>query len=209
MFARNLDWDPRNQFAAASCRLEYSRGGRKLFQTAGWPGSIGVVTGVSEKGFGIALNFPCDHGGQLDPMGQPVLLLIRSLLEQSGSFMSAVETLCGVRTTSPGIFTLAGADNAEMKVVEHEVERVRVRSANVPSSGVCSRLAATNHFGRKREYCDRYERLANQLFSGYDDAITIGDEEAFAALESVRLGCTASHVVMRPRLKSLSMRGPG
>ena len=208
MFARNLDWDPRDQLAAASCRLEYSRGGRKLFQAAGWPGSIGAVTGVSEKGFAIALNFPCDHGGQLDPMGQPVLLLIRSLLEQSGSFRSAVETLCGVRTTSPGIFTLAGADNAEMKVVEHEVERVHVRSANIPSGGVCARLAATNHFGGDRGYCDRYERLKNQSFPGHDAGIVISDEDAFAALESVKLGITASHVVMRPRLKRLNMRAP-
>ena len=28
VFGRNLDWHPRNELASASCRLEYSRGGR-------------------------------------------------------------------------------------------------------------------------------------------------------------------------------------
>ena len=44
------------QIKAATCLLKYHRSGKHIFTISGCPGSIGVVTGISAKGFALEIN---------------------------------------------------------------------------------------------------------------------------------------------------------
>ncbi|MGB2821797.1 MAG: carcinine hydrolase/isopenicillin-N N-acyltransferase family protein, partial [Phycisphaerae bacterium] len=89
VLARNMDWWPEDKLAAASCTIRYVKGGRLRWAIAGWPGSLGVVSGLSARGFAVVINAvlsrqPCSM------TGYPVVLFLRTVLEDAGGFGEAV-----------------------------------------------------------------------------------------------------------------------
>jgi hypothetical protein len=50
VLARNMDWWPEDVLARASFLVRFERNGQMQFCTAGWPGAVGVVTGLSGRG---------------------------------------------------------------------------------------------------------------------------------------------------------------
>ena len=68
-----MDWWPEDLLAQASYLVCYHRNGVTQFVNAGWPGAVGVVTGMSHRGFAVALNaVSCPE--PLAKTGYPVLL---------------------------------------------------------------------------------------------------------------------------------------
>src|SRR5262249_28543105 len=68
VLARNMDWFPAEKIAKASCLVAEDFG-----TNAGFIGMLGVVTGLSKRGFCVALN--AAFGGS-DPSGYPMLLFL-------------------------------------------------------------------------------------------------------------------------------------
>src|SRR5262249_52434394 len=85
VLARNMDWWPEDRLAQASYLIRYSNGGQPRFVNAGWPGAVGVVTGLSHRGFALALNAVSSPDGA-NKLGYPVLLALRKVLEDAGDF---------------------------------------------------------------------------------------------------------------------------
>src|SRR5205823_1995423 len=80
VLARNMDWWPEDVLARSSYLIHCTRHGQPAFSQAGWPGSIGVVTGLSARGFVVALNAVlCPE--RTCKTGYPVLLHLRRVLE--------------------------------------------------------------------------------------------------------------------------------
>ena len=64
LHARNLDWwTEKNQLAKHTCEIRY-RGGPTPTRVAGWPGFMGVFSGVAEGRFAITLNAVVSAGGE-------------------------------------------------------------------------------------------------------------------------------------------------
>src|SRR4029079_7486099 len=94
--------------ARASYVIRCTDGPDWKFTSAGFPGAVGGVTGLSGRGFAVILNAVTAP----DPVcktGYPVLLHLRRVVEDAADFAEAVDRLSNQRLTTPAPFTLPRA----------------------------------------------------------------------------------------------------
>jgi hypothetical protein len=213
VLARNMDWSPEAILARTSYLLRFRRRGALSYAIAGWPGSIGVVTGLSARGFALALNAAYHDADGTDKLGYPVLLFLRRVLEEARDFENAVAMLTQARLASPGLFTLVGTRNDERIVIERTPRRHALRR---PENG--GPLFATNHYREMDDppvrddgesICTRFEALERR-FGDHSPDEAIEDDALLYALAdpAVIQEITAQHIIMRPRTATIRMWVP-
>lgn len=113
-------------------------GGRYAFASVGWPGLIGVLSGMNEHGLSLG-NMEVTRSPRL-PRAMPYTLLYRTVLERCRTVKEAVELLQKSPIQTPNNLMLmdAGGDRA---VVELTPESVHVRRASNDGAA----LLSTNH----------------------------------------------------------------
>lgn len=212
LLARNLDWWPEDLLARATCHLRFHDGHRPRFQVAGFPSSAGVVTGMSARGFAACINaVGSGEAPHLD--GEPVLLLLRRVLEEARDFREAVAVLTETPLLASVLFTVVGSDNHERVVIERTTRRAALRRPQGDEPLTC-----TNDY-RLMELpgmdgllgqtaCFRYEAMGRLL--GEAHARRHSDHELLGILANprVRQQITAQHVVMRPAAGNMSVHVP-
>ncbi len=215
VLARNLDWWPQDVLAQTSLLIRYFTEGRMVYANAGWPGTIGVVSGASGRGFAVALNAVMGPEGT-DKAGYPVLLHIRRVLEDAEDFDSAVEMLSTTRLAAPCLLTVVGTQNDQRVVIERS-PRKHARRWGEPGRP----LAATNDYrllftsaadsGEKlyQTSSSRYEALCG-LFADHTADQEVDDTVLLRALTdpAVMQDITAQHVIMRPYSHEIRMFVP-
>lgn len=97
--------------------MRYHRSGKHIFTISGCPGSIGVVTGISAKGFALAINAVWSQA-PFQMHNKPVLFKLRETLEGALSYEEALEDLSPELLTSPALITIVGSSNQQMACVE-------------------------------------------------------------------------------------------
>ena len=184
-----MDWFPAEKIAKASCLVEEDYG-----VNAGFVGMLGSVTGMSKRGFCVCLN--AAFGGS-DPIGYPVLLFLRHVLDTAANYGDALAMVRTERLMSGGIVTVVGTRNDERAVVERTPTRAVVRTA-----GVEEPLMATNHFRTlaEPEVCPRYDYM--KLHAGRTPATEI------LTSRRVLQEISAQHVVMSPATQAVEMFVP-
>ncbi len=204
VLARNMDFWPEKWLARASTLMQFTRGGELAFVNAGWPGAIGVVSGMSAKGFAVVLNAV---GGGSDKLGYPVLLHLRRVLEDAKSFDAAVDWLASERLTAGALFTVVGTQNCQRVVVERKPSAFVLRRPITDEPLVATNdyrlLNASEHGSIEmllQTSCSRFDSLC-QLFAKHRAADEIRDSELLYALTDprVRQTITAQHMIFRPR----------
>lgn len=215
VLARNMDWWPEDLLARASYLVRFTRNGKLVFVNAGWPGAVGVVSGMSTRGFAVALNaVSCKEGWCRT--GYPVLLHLRRVLEDATDFDAALHMLAEQRLTAPALFTLVGRSNSQRVVVErtptrHALRRVAEREP----------LFATNDYRLMykpevkpdsdffQTTCHRYDALC-RFFAAWSPGKKIGDAELLYLLTDpdVIQGITAQHIIMRPLTQDIRLLVP-
>src|SRR5262245_56433863 len=205
VIARNMDWWPEAPLARASYVMRCMEGECWRFSSAGFPGAVGVVSGLSARGFAVILNAVTSP----DPVcktGYPVLLHLRRVIEDAADFKDALAMLSKQRLTTSALFTLAGTKNEERVVIERTPKRHALRWAasgepllttnayrllDQPSGGDAWNLEATS--------CGRYDRLCH-LVARHPPGQSPTDEEMLYWLtdEHVRQEITAQHVLIWP-----------
>jgi hypothetical protein len=219
LLARNMDWWPEDKLAAASCITRYVRGGRLLFAIAGWPGSLGVVTGISARGFAVALNAVLSRKAR-SAAGYPVLLLLRTVLEDAAGFDEAVAILRRRRLFTGALLTVVGTENRQRVCIERTPTRAELRWGEPDAP-----LVTTNHYRRLDDpgrgkledeaaqffetTCGRYERLL-QLSERLLSAGEVDTEGLLRALtdEAVIQEITAQHAIMQPARGAMELYVP-
>ena len=213
VLARNMDFWPEQWLARASTLMQFTRGGELAFVNAGWPGAIGIVSGLSARGFAVVLNAV---GGGSDISGYPVLLHLRRVLEDAENFDVAVEWLASERLTAGALFTVVGTENHQRVVVERKpsafvlrrpigdeplVATNDYRLLNASEQGSMPMLLQTS--------CSRFEALS-QLFSKHRATEEIADSQLLYALTDprIRQTITAQHMIFRPREKYSRLFAP-
>ena len=216
--ARNMDWWPEQKLAAASCLFRYERGGEFAFAIAGWPGSIGAVTGMSGRGFAVVLNAVLSAEGHCKS-GYPVLLALRRVLEDAAGFDEAVKLLTTARLFMSGLLTVVGVTNDQRVCIERTPTRAECRWADGDGA-----VVTTNHYvalsALDRRHSDSAESLFASACSRYENLRHLvaviprercGDsDELLTALthESVRQQITAQHVIMQPATQRIEVYAP-
>lgn len=189
VLARNMDWFPESKVARASCMVSESFG-----WNAGFVGMIGAVTGVSRRGFAVALNAAF---GWSDPTGYPMLLFLRHVLDTAGDYRQALDMVQYERLMAAGIITIVGKKNNERVVVERTPTRAAVRMPKGDEP-----LAATNHHRSlaRPEACPRYDHLI--AHAGRQPPLEV------LTHPNVLQSITAQHVVMCPAAGTAEMWVP-
>ena len=154
-FGRNLDFPSFNVADKLSVVQVYRPAGCNAFMSVGWPGMVGVLSGMNEHGLALA-NMEVSRSMRL-PTAMPYILLYRSVLEQCRTTEEAVELLRRTpRQTANNLMIMDAA--GDRAVVEITPEKVHVRRAKADAA-----LVSTNHqrgddcesTGR----CDRFDSL--------------------------------------------------
>lgn len=178
VIGRTLSFDFGPEFETDRMVTVYRPDGRYPFVSVGWPGLVGVVTGINSRGVFVAL----DAARTDDPLedGAPLPLVLRDVLERADTLERAVEILRDAELRTSGIvlvgdgvqrkavvLELAARDREDRRVVRGEDENV---------------VWATNHMLREsfegdmqndwiRRYTSsgyRYDRL-EQLLADSED----------------------------------------
>jgi hypothetical protein len=205
VLARNMDWWPENLLAQASYLVRCLDGGHLRFVNAGWPGAIGVVTGLSVRGFAVALNAVMGKEG-VRKTGYPVLLHLRRVIEDAPDFQEALQMLSHQTLAAPALFTLVGSRNEDRVVIERTPTRHALRW---PDAGAA--LVTTNDYRlleRPETHdaleiyqttCSRYEALCT-FFADHHPDHDVEDTHLLYVLsdEAVIQSITCQHVIMRP-----------
>ena len=229
VLARNMDWWPEDLLARCSYLFRSERSGKLQFVQAGWPGSVGVVTGLSGNGFAFALNAVAAQE-PFCPTGYPVLLHLRRVLEDALGFEQAVELIEKQRFPVGGLITLIGRENHQRVVIEREPTKAALRwgKKNEPLITTNDYRTMdvekdhyyewiTNHperthnpeFELMTSTCTRYDAMCSFL-SEHRDEKSISDEELLYYLcdDSVQQTITAQHIIMRPAEDSIRLLVP-
>lgn len=206
VLARNMDWWPEDLLAQASYLLRYERRAQLQFASASFPGAVGVVTGISQRGFALALNAVINPDG-FARTGYPVLLFLRCVLEDARDFDDAVSQCKRQRLTTAALITLVGRDNRQRVILERTPTRCAERWPEAPGKP----LVATNHFrllapaaeveGMElyESTCHRFEALQG-YFNGASEDVEFSDDRLLYALSdpNVIQSITAQHVLLQP-----------
>lgn len=213
--ARNMDWWPEGILARSSYVVRCVRGDDLLFVNAGWPGSIGVVTGLSARGFAVVLNAVTGPEKKART-GYPVLLHLRRVLDDAADFEQALKMLSEQKLMAPALITLVGSENHQRVVIERTPCRHALRWAEPDQP-----LFATNHYRSLyppqdspghvfyQNTCARYATL-ERFFAGHQADQPVRDEALLYVLSDPQIiqTITAQHIIMRPRSKSVRLFVP-
>jgi len=189
--------------------LAFRPEGREPFLSIGWPGVIGVTTGVNRRGISVS-NLTSYLRGNF-PDGVPTAILYRLVLEQATSLREASEILrAAPRTIGNNLLVGSGVENRAslFEITARRVEEV------ASEDGL---LVSTNHFlsadlaRLQRPYLlahspvrwRRLRALCSRTGVGVEEALAfLGDrvvEEEWAnPLARVANDGTAVSVLMRP-----------
>lgn len=141
LHARNLDWwTERNILSKHTILVDVIGAPAGPYTSVGWPGFLGVFSGVAQGRFAITLNAVLSEDTpQLAPS---ITLTLREVFETARTFDEAVDMLTSRTIASDCLLLVTGTENAERVVVE----RTSTRSATRRQEG--GPLVVTNDYRR-------------------------------------------------------------
>lgn len=198
LLARNMDWSFPEAIRDMTMVIRYVRGADEAL-TIGFPGCIGVLTGVNNHGVAVALNQA--FVPQFPNWAIAVPWLLRDTLLSARTYQDAFRKITTTRAMSAGFYLIT--DGATGALVESDGD------ADVFTT--CDNLlVVANHFSHERpdpemrEWGDTFERhqtLRDALKNG------LAPKRALQ-LEPVEHGYTAHQIVLNPQKRSIEVRCP-
>ncbi|MHC4847876.1 MAG: C45 family autoproteolytic acyltransferase/hydrolase [Planctomycetota bacterium] len=136
-FGRNLDFPGRNLLHKMSVVLVFHHEGRVPVAAVTWPGLVGVLSGMNERGVcGATMMI---HFGTPAQPGVPYMMMYREALEKAKKTADVAAHFEASKRTIANNFTVVDA-NGDSEVLEYDATRLVRRPAN--EGCVCS----TNFF---------------------------------------------------------------
>jgi hypothetical protein len=142
IFGRNMDYLGLGYLQEYTLVTVYRPQGKHAFAAIGYPGIVGVISGINDAGLAITAlettGAPKEEGPVFNPEGTPYALCYRRLLEECTTVNEAEKLLCSMKRCTTNNLTLC--DKHSSGVFEFTPTRVVVRR---PEEGICT---CTNHF---------------------------------------------------------------
>jgi len=116
IIGRTLSFDLGHDFEADRMLYFYRPDGRYPFVSVGWPGLLGVVTGINARGIFVALNAARTD----DPLedGSPLPLVLRRVLEEADTLEHAVQIIHDADLRSSGIVLIGDGVARKAAILE-------------------------------------------------------------------------------------------
>lgn len=144
--------------------VEYSPIGVRRFVSVGWPGFIGVATGMNDGG--LCLGSLTVSTRRNWPMGTPATFIYRDILERTSTLEAAIALLRRNPRTQGNNLLLGSGEERDARVVEFTPWDLVVRQ---PTDGW---ICATNHFVSDSM---RARNRQGELFSSAERMGRLGD----------------------------------
>jgi isopenicillin-N N-acyltransferase like protein len=141
VFGRNLDLPPFAHLHELTLVTVYRPKGKHAFASVGFPGIVGVISGMNDAGLSLAVNEiyeSKDKAPKYSPLGTPKLLLLRRVLEECSTLDEAEKLLKATPRT--GLMAVTMADKTGGSVFEITPKNVVRRR---PTDGI---VTCTNDF---------------------------------------------------------------
>ncbi|MEO8707203.1 MAG: C45 family peptidase [Kofleriaceae bacterium] len=130
--------------------------GRIAWAGVGWPGSLGVVTGVNAQGVAVMVNPTRTADIRETRTARPVAQLARAVLEQAKTLDEAVKLVEATPTLGAAVFVIADGTTGNWVVVERTPSKAIVERN--PRSPVIGDVLTTNALASDPEN-DRARRM--------------------------------------------------
>ncbi len=196
---RSMDWDMK-ELAPMTIDLEFVRRGQTMFVGTGWPGLVGIMTGMKPGAFSVSINYRRTGDGMMTNFTSavkshwPVSFLIRHVLTSTHKYRDA-RTMCKVaKLIAPTYITLVGVNSGQACVLTRgrtDCDEIKCRD------GKQSHVVQTNiDWWRNERGCwqdiefsvDRreyaYERLEEDEF-GINELWKLMDEKPVLAFDTL------------------------
>ncbi|MCA9053067.1 MAG: linear amide C-N hydrolase [Planctomycetaceae bacterium] len=207
LFGRNFDFPAFGVLDTYHCLMIVQPEGKHGFASIGYPGMIGVISGMNDAGLSVAtldVYHSADGAPIFDATGVPLAMTYRRILEECTTVAEAEALLKSVKRTT--YMNLAVADAEQAVVFEITPQTVGVRK---PQNAL---LGCTNHFQLDglctHESCQRIDTL--NALNRRTQTFSISDVQA--ALHRVNQGdMTLQTMIFEPKSQRLriAMGGPG
>lgn len=206
LFGRNLDFPTLGYLHQYGLVLIYKPQGHYAFAAVGFPGMVGVLSGMNEHGLCVAMLEVYESGDgspSFDAKGVPYAVALRRLLEECRTVEEARRLLKTMPRTC--YFNVAICDTESGGVLEVSPKQVCFRGLE---NGIC---ACTNEFhteqlrvsGGKNWYRSR-ERLRELL--ALSGEASVGIEQVQRALHRANLGrVTLQTMIFEPKTLRLHL----
>lgn len=180
LLGRNFDLEPFGILQKYSLVAVVRPKGKRAFAAIGYPGLVGVVSGINDAGLTVAtldVYVTKDGATLFEPRGTPLIFCYRRILEECATVDEAAKLMRSMKATT--CMNLAVCDQKEGAILEITPKQVVVRRAD---KGV---LPCTNHFNTPELSlpvpCWRYEKL--RKLEKRTEAFSVAD--VAAAMHSV------------------------
>jgi isopenicillin-N N-acyltransferase-like protein len=142
LFGRNMDHLGLGYLPEYTLVTVYRPKGKHAFASIGWPGVVGVISGINDAGLAVAAlettGAPKEEGPIFDPKGVPFALCYRRVLEECTTVEEAEKLLRDMKRATTN--NLAVCDKKSSAVFEFTPTRLVSRRGE---KGMC---LCTNHF---------------------------------------------------------------
>jgi hypothetical protein len=201
LMGRNFDFPTLGILQKYSLVIVARPDGKHAFASVGFPGLVGVVSGMNDAGLSIAtldVTAAGDGSPPFDLSGTPLILTFRRILEECTTVADAETLLKSVKRTT--LMNLAVCDTGGTGVVfELTPKSVGVRKAD---DGIC---CCTNHFRTDGlavdTRCGRFEALSKAK-----DSPKLGLKEVQERLHAANQGAgTLQTMIFEPATRTLHL----
>jgi hypothetical protein len=101
--------------------------GALAYASLGWPGLVGVTSGVNQESLGVFLHFTKTSDVRLTREAQPSALIAQELLESAHTLDEAINILQKVKSLGSAIYVIVDGNDRTWAVVERSPSTIDVR----------------------------------------------------------------------------------
>jgi isopenicillin-N N-acyltransferase-like protein len=194
LFGRNFDFPPFGVLDRYGLVFVIKPTGKHAFASVSYPGLMGVISGMNDAGLCVATLDVYESGdgsSHFNPLGVPLTLVFRQILEECTSVDDAEALLKKTHATTQANLAVCDRDTAAVfEITPKQVARRNAANATLP---------CTNHFRMPglavNEECWRYDRLQAAIAK---PSLTVAD--VHHALHAANQGeFTLQTMVFEPR----------
>ncbi|MCX5759119.1 MAG: C45 family autoproteolytic acyltransferase/hydrolase, partial [Candidatus Hydrogenedentes bacterium] len=162
---RNFDWNMDAGLQDNPVVILYEPDGQAPFASAGYPGLVGVLSGMSMKGICISQIGAVTRDGRSS--GIPLMFLLRRLLEESRGVDDATRIVTHAHRTVGYNYVVSDGDRREARAYETTAHHCAVFTANDPRETVEYAIRIPDAVFRADDAMDRTVRRFQECSNGY------------------------------------------